>query len=84
MTIGVEQVASMAAALKEQRLPDNQIRALHQAIDGVYNDITALCEMCVSSDVPESVWRPLMETTKDIGGLRNAFLDARQALAGDT
>ena len=81
MTMSDEQVAAMAAALKKQRLPDNQVCALHQAIDGVYNDIRAFCEMCVSSDVPEPVWRPLIETAKDIGGLRDAFLDVRLALA---
>jgi len=84
MLISDEQVAEMAAALQERRLDDQQIQVLHQAIDGVYNDIRVLCELCMSSDVPESVRQPVFETTQDIGSLRNAFRRAHEALTGNT
>jgi hypothetical protein len=83
MTIGAEQVDEIATALQERRLPDDQIRALHQAIDAVYNEIRWTCELCLSSDVPASVRQPLVEMAQDIGGVRNAFLRARLALTGD-
>jgi hypothetical protein len=84
MPISDEQVAEMAAALQERRLADQQTQVLHQAIDNVYNDIRVLCELCMSSDVPESVRQPLFETTQDIGCLRNAFRRAHEVLTGDT
>jgi hypothetical protein len=83
MTISDEQVTAMAVALQERGLPDEQIRALHPAIDSVYNDIRAVCERCRSVDIPESVRQPLFETTKDVGGLRDAFREARLEQTGD-
>ena len=84
MPISDEQVAEMAAALQERRLADQQTQVLQQAIDGVYNDIRVLCELCMSSDVPESVRQPLFETTQDIGCVRNAFRRAHEAMTGDS
>jgi hypothetical protein len=76
MAIGDEQVAVMAAALHERGLPDEQMGTLYKAIDAVYNAMTLVCEMCKSGHVPVPVLRPLFETTKDIGGLREAFREA--------
>jgi hypothetical protein len=84
MAIGEEQVVEMAVALQARRLPDDQIRALHQAIDAVYNDLRWMCELCLSSDVPDSVRQPLLETAQDMGRVRIAFLRARQVIKGDS
>jgi hypothetical protein len=79
MTISDEQVAQMAEALREEGFSENELQALHQTIDRIYSDIRMMCEACMQRGVPAPVRQPLFETTKDIGGLRDAFALARLA-----